>query len=328
MSRKTIFNISALLFASLLALSLVIVARTANAQDQEGETQSQAETETNQTIYEVIQAEPTLSDFEALVDAAVLDDNLKEDGPFTVFAPTNAAWAAFNTLSEEESMTDILLYHVLNGEYSSEALTDEWGIMTLAGKYLFFDATVDKAETNIVLNGTVEVTIADIAASNGVVHIVDAVVPFPEENSLFASELGSPDATIAEVLADDGRFETFLSLAEAAGLTEALENTAATYTLFAPTDEAFEQVPEEMMDDWLANPEEALNTILSYHIVGDRLSINQIANDDYLPTLEGRALVVTIDEDVRVYLNGRSVESFNILASNGVIHVVDEVILP
>jgi uncharacterized surface protein with fasciclin (FAS1) repeats len=83
-----------------------------------------------------------------------------------------------------------------------------------------------------------------------------------------------------------------------------------------------------MMEDWLANPEEGLNTILSYHLVGDRLSINQIANDDYLPTLEGRALVVTIDEDVRVYLNGRSVESFNILASNGVIHVVDEVILP
>jgi uncharacterized surface protein with fasciclin (FAS1) repeats len=307
---------------------LVIVTGTASAQDQEGETQSQTETETSQTIYEVIRAEPTLSDFEALVDAAALDDNLQEDGPFTVIAPTNAAWAAFNTLSEEESMTDILLYHVLNGEYSSEALTDEWGIMTLAGKYLFFDATVDKTETNIVLNGTVEITSEGIAASNGVVYIVDAVVPFPEENSLFASELGSPDATIAEVLANDGRFETFLSLADLAGLMEELENTSAHHTLFAPTDEAFAQVPEEMMEDWLANPEEALNTILSYHIVGDRLSINQIANDDYLPTLEGRALVVTTDENIQVYLNGRPVQSFNILASNGVIHVVNEVILP
>jgi uncharacterized surface protein with fasciclin (FAS1) repeats len=83
-----------------------------------------------------------------------------------------------------------------------------------------------------------------------------------------------------------------------------------------------------MMESWLSDPGGALNTILSYHIVGDRLSINQIATDEYIPTLEGRALAVTTDEDVQVYLNGRPIQSFNILSTNGVIHVVDEVILP
>lgn len=82
------------------------------------------------------------------------------------------------------------------------------------------------------------------------------------------------------------------------------------------------------MEQWLSDPQGALRTILSYHIVGDRLSINQIATDDYLPTLEGRALVVTTDEEITVYLNGRPVQSFNILAANGLIHVMDEVVMP
>jgi uncharacterized surface protein with fasciclin (FAS1) repeats len=133
---------------------------------------------------------------------------------------------------------------------------------------------------------------------------------------------------MAEVLANDGRFNTLLSLAEQAGLMSALESTSSAYTLFAPTDEAFEAVPDKLMEEWLADPEGALNVILSYHVVPDRLSINQIATDDYLPTVEGRPLVVTTDEDIQVYLNGRPIQDFNILASNGLIHVVDEVILP
>ena len=126
----------------------------------------------------------------------------------------------------------------------------------------------------------------------------------------------------------DGRFDTFLSLARQAGLADLLDNPGGNFTVFAPTDEAFANVPEEMMDSWLSDPGGALNTILSYHIVTDRLSINQIATDEFIPTLEGRALAVTTDEDVQVYLNGRPVQSFNILAANGVIHVVDEVVLP
>lgn len=66
-----------------------------------------------------------------------------------------------------------------------------------------------------------------------------------------------------------------------------LEDVGGTYTVFAPTDEAFAALPEEMMEQWLSDPEGALRTILFYHIVGDGLSINQIATDDYLPTLEG-----------------------------------------
>lgn len=313
-----------LLFVGFMALSLLI--STGSVAAQEGDTQTQTP---EQTIYEIIQAEPELSDFEALVDAAALTDNLNQDGPFTVFAPTNDAWAAFNAANDSDaSMTDVLLYHVMNGEYNASALAQEEAVTTLAGEYLFFANSEQGEATTLVINETVPVASADIQASNGVVHIIDTVLTFPEGNTIEASDLGSPDESIIAVLEEDGRFDTLVSLLEQAGLSDELQNSNGNYTLFAPTDEAFENADQELVEEWLNDPEGALQTILSYHVINDRLTINQIANDDYLPTLEGRAIVVSIDEFVRVYLNGRPVQSFNILADNGIIHVVDEVVLP
>lgn len=318
MNGKTIF-----LLVTLLALGLVVSAGSVGAQEEEPQTQTQT-TET-QTVYDVIQSEPRLEAFEILVEAAALADNLDQDGPFTVFAPADEAWAAFGEMAPESeaSLTQILLYHVLNGEYMASTAAGRRALPTLAGEHLFFD---DKGEA-VILNETAKVIRTDIQAANGVVHVIDAVVPLPEENSLFASKQGSPEATIAQVLATDGRFETFLSLAEQAGLVELLENAGANYTLFAPTDEAFVAAPQELVEQWRSDPQGELQTILSYHIVGDRLGINQVATDGHIPTLEGRSLAVTSDEE-GIYLNGRPIQSANILATNGVIHVVDEVILP
>lgn len=324
MSRKLISKNFLLMLVGFLALSLLIGAGSVAAQ--EGEVQTQTE---NQTIYDIIQAEPELSDFEALIEAAALTDNLNQDGPFTVFAPTNDAWAAFNATNDSEvSMTDILLYHVMNGEYYAADLAQEEAVTTLAGEYLFFATSEQEGTTNLIINETVPVARADMEASNGVVHIIDTVLPFPEGNTIEASDLGSPKESIVQVLAEDGRFHTLVSLLEQAGLSDELQNSNGNYTLFAPTDDAFKNADPALVEEWRADPEGALNTILSYHIINDRLTINQIANDDYLPTMEGRAIAVTIDEYVRVYLNGRQVQSFNILADNGIIHVVDEVILP
>lgn len=332
MNRKPVLLLASLLSVTLLAFGLLAGPGNVSAQDQEGERQSSPETPAapTQTLYDVIQSEPTLASFEALVEAAGLHDNLQQDGPFTIFAPTNEAWSAFETMAAgtDATMTEILLYHVLNGEYPAASLTHRRALPTLSGKHLFLDTTTAGASFGLTLNETANVVRTDIQATNGVVHVIDDVVPLPEGNTLFASNQGMPDATIAQVLAADGRFDTFLSLAQQAGLMGQLENAAATYTVFAPTDEAFAAVPEEMMEQWLSDPHGALRTILSYHIVGDRLSINQIATDHYLPTLEGRALAVTTDEDVRVYLNGRPVQAFNLLAANGLVHVVDEVIMP
>lgn len=311
-------------------LLMLLLAASAPALAQEGEP---AEESTGElpgavlgTVYDMIRTDPRLESFQLLVEAAGLSENLDEDGPFTVFAPTNEALAALErmTANSDVTATDVLLYHVVNGRYTTQALAARGALPTLEGESLLFDGATQAS----TLNEVSTIVDANIHARNGVVHVVDALVPLPEGNEIFGSDAGAPSNTLWQVLANDGRFDTFLSLAQRAGLMQDLQNRGAQYTVFAPTDEAFADVPDELMARWEADPQGELRTILSYHIVTDRLSINQIATDEYLPTLEGRMIKVTTDEDVQVYLNGRPVEDFNVLSANGVIHVVDEVVLP
>jgi transforming growth factor-beta-induced protein len=327
---------------AILALALAVGAGAALAQ--EAEPQAQPSAAASSTVYAVIQARPELESFRILIDAAGLADNLQQDGPFTVFAPTNEALLDLESMADEMgvTITDILLYHIVNGRYPAASLSGRNAVQTLGGSYLFFEtagATTPAASSSgaspaaaargtVVLNGAAAIVQADLRASNGVVHIVDSLAPPADVDMLLESGRVVPRGTVAEVLGEIGVFGTFLSLAEQAGLMPLLEDRQNRYTVFAPTDEAFAAVDEVLMDEWLADPEGALWTILSYHIIGDRLMINQIANDHYLPTVEGRAIAVSIDEDVRVYLNGRAVSQANIVAGNDVIHVVDEVILP
>lgn len=273
------------------------------------------------TLLYTVQNHDELGNFETLIEAADLADNLEKDGPFTVFAPTDAALATFNTLASnsDATITEILLYHILNGHYLSSDLVDFSTLPTLLGEHV----VINVEGGQIILNDTVQITTADIEAENGIIHIVDAVL-LPPVNSLLTADSGSRGHTLDEVLADDGRFTTFLSLAEMAGLNDELADLGQTYTIFAPPDTAFDKLSEAQMEDILADPE----TFITYHLVNDILGINQIATDDYIPTVEGRPLVVSTDEELQVSLNGQPFTEFNVLAANGVIHVVDAVLMP
>ena len=297
----------------MLFLSLTAMAGTVRAEEQ-----------TLTTVYDVIKSDERLTRFAAWVDAAALADNLDKDGPFTVFAPTNEAFAAFDAAATETdaTLTQILLYHVINGNYPAPKVAEFDSLPTLLGEHMAF--SVQNGE--IRLNDAVKITTTDIAAANGVVHIIDAVL-IPPTNSLMTSPLGSHDLTIAEVLANEGNFTTFLALAEQAGLTSMLQDTNAMYTVFAPTDEAFATVDPVLLAQWLSNDEE-LKLILLYHIVGDQLGINQLANGQYLTTMEGRPLVLSTDENIQVHVNGFPIQRFNIVAANGVIHAVGQVLTP
>jgi uncharacterized surface protein with fasciclin (FAS1) repeats len=291
----------------------------------EGEAAAAAARPTD-TVLGVLQAQAQLSDFATLVAAAGLADNLDRDGPFTVFAPTNAAMSILGTpvVSQKTAATrtEILLYHVVNGRYLGPEIAELDLLPTLMGGYL----AVAVIDGQIVLNDEVVVTIIDIPARNGIVHIVDAVL-LPPVNSLLISDKGSREHTLSEVLAADGRFTTFLTLLDMAGLTVDLDNLSHTYTLFAPTDSAFTQLPEEEYEK-LFHDQQHRETILAYHLVGDTLGINQIAHARFIPTVEGRPLRIMTDDQIRVYINSQPLESFNIIAANGVIHVVESVLLP
>jgi uncharacterized surface protein with fasciclin (FAS1) repeats len=283
-----------------------------------------AQTETSQSVMDVIRGNDQLEDFETLIDAVGLADNLEQDGPFTIFAPTNAALANLEVqvANSEATLTEILLYHVVNGRYNGPAVANRSMLPTLLGEEMMVH--VQAGEIN--LDDDVTITTTDLEAANGVVHIVDTIL-LPPVNSLITADEGSRAHTLNEVLAEDGRFTTFLSLLDSANLDVDLDNPAQTYTVFAPTDAAFEQLSEEQMNQLMSDPQ-SLETILSYHLIGDTLGINQIATDDYIPTLEGRPLIVTTNNSQQVFINGDQLASFNIVAANGVVHAVDTVLMP
>ncbi len=263
----------------------------------------------------------------AAVQAAGLVDTLKSEGPFTVFAPTDDAFAKLPAGTVEdllkpeniETLKNILLYHVVPGKVMAA------DVVTLDGK------TADTAladnplnisvkDGKVYLNENVEVIITDIETANGVIHVIDAVL-LPEEKL----------SDIVDTAVADGRFTTLVAAVQAAGLVETLKGEGP-FTLFAPTDEAFAKLPAGTVED-LLKPEnlETLTNILLYHVVpGKVMAADVVQLDGQMvdTALEGEKIKITV-KDGKVYLNDTvQVIITDIETSNGVIHVIDTVLLP
>jgi transforming growth factor-beta-induced protein len=321
MSKITIRLLAILLLAGLMATTGVIAAVPA-VQEGDDEPEALAATE---TVLDVIRSEESLESFLALVEAGALADDLDGEGPFTVLAPTNEAFEAFAAEQDQidATLTHVLLYHVIEGNYPASTAAWRGSLPTLLGESVTFDFA------NRV-NGSSVITTKNLEADNGVVHIIDEVL-IPPPNSLFTSQKGSTAMNLFGVLSEDERFAAFLELAGTGGLDdleELLSNPNVNYTVFVPSEEAIADMDEDLRQQLEDNPETDLQTIVMYHIVADLLGINQIVNDDFITTVEGRPLIVTTDEDLQVYINGYELSDYNIRASNGVIHIVEGVLTP
>ena len=249
----------------------------------------------------------------AAVEAAGLVDALKAEGPLTVFAPTDDAFAALPEgtidalLADIPALTDILLFHVVEGKVMAADVVELASAMTLQGQYV--DIVVDGG--SVFVNGA-EVIITDIETSNGVIHVIDAVI-LPESRN------------IVEIAVEDGRFTTLVAAVEAAGLVEALTGEGP-LTVFAPTDDAFAALPEGTVEGLLADIP-ALTDILLYHVVEGKVMSDQVVTLSEAITLQGEMVTVRVEMG-NVYINDSQVIITDIDASNGVIHVIDAVLLP
>jgi uncharacterized surface protein with fasciclin (FAS1) repeats len=246
----------------------------------------------------------------AAIEAAGLTDTLKTGGPFTVFAPTDAAFDALpegtveSLLQDIPALTDILLYHVVDGQVGSAEVVDLSLVTTLQGSD--FKISVDG---DVFVNEAM-VTAVDVPASNGVIHVLDSVI--------------LPPATIAGIVADDPNFSTLLAAVDAAGLVETLDGDGP-FTVFAPTNDAFNDLPPGTVDDLLQDIP-ALTDILLYHVAADRLPAADVVAADAITTLGGEAEVVV--DAMGVTIAGAQISVTDIPAGNGVIHVIDAVMLP
>ena len=263
--------------------------------------------------------------FTMLEDALVATDLigvLNGEGPFTVFAPTDdahmALMAALGITLEEllayPGLTDVLLYHVVEAQALSTDLIDGQQITTLLGA----DVQVTITGDGVFINQA-QVIVADLVADNGVVHVIDAVL-LPEEDE----EL--PE-TVVDIIVES-EVHTLLELAVgAAGLVDALSGEGP-FTVFAPTDDAIVALTVALgitADDLLALPN--LGEILQYHVVAAEAYSDDLIDGQTLTTLEGSDVTVTIG-DAGVMINEAMVIIADLEADNGVVHVIDAVLIP
>ena len=259
------------------------------------------------------------------LQAADLVPVLKRPGPFTVFAPTDAAFAKLppgfidDLLKPEnkQKLIHVLLYHVVAGNFTAAsiiALNPPVRIPTLAGASFLVTKDGDKLKVD---NATV--IIADVFATNGIIHALDTVLLPPP------SGLDIVDTAIA-----NGNFKTLVKALTAADLVDALKGPGP-FTVFAPTDAAFAKLPPGVIDD-LLKPENKpkLIELLKYHVVAGNLTSQAIIDKKppvRLETLAGRNVLITLDGD-KLKVNDATVIIPNVFCTNGIIHAIDTVLLP
>lgn len=253
----------------------------------------------------------------AALGAADLVDTLKGAGPFTVFAPTDDAFAKLpagtvETLLKPENrdtLTGILTYHVVPGSVMAKQVVGLNGAKTVNGQRV--DIAVDGS--TVTVDGA-KVIATDIQCDNGVIHVIDSVI-LPA------------DKTIPETAAAAGSFGTLLAAVKAAGLAETL-GSKGPFTVFAPTDEAFKALPAGTVES-LLKPEnkQQLIDILKYHVVSGRVYSEDALKAKSASTLQGSPIKVNVTSG-GASINNAGLVKTDIDASNGVIHVIDAVLLP
>lgn len=251
----------------------------------------------------------------AAVKAAGLVDTLKGTGPFTVFAPTDEAFAmlpagtveALLKPENKAKLTQILTYHVVPGRVMASDVVKLDSAKTVAGPSIAITIT-DKS----VMVDNAKVVKTDIGCSNGVIHVIDKVI-LPRD--------------IVEIAAGAGSFKTLVSAVKAAGLVETLKGDGP-FTVFAPSDEAFAKLPAGTVES-LLQPENKskLQAILTYHVVPGKVLAADVVKVTSAKTVQGQSLAVKVEGGTVMVDNAKVIKT-DIVGSNGVIHVIDSVVLP
>ncbi|MCL5246972.1 fasciclin domain-containing protein [Cellulophaga sp. 20_2_10] len=302
------------------------------------------------TLVDVVVASDALTVLEAAVIKAGLVDTLSSDGPFTVFAPTDAAFVAlldmlgddynsledFDTEGELELLKNILLYHVIPAKVLSTDLAAGEVGTALADNSI---EVVDNDGTFVLSDASdVNATISavDIMASNGIAHVIDKVL-LPQAAVDF---IASQQPTIVELAIATNDLSILVGALQQAdaGLVDLL-GTEGPFTVFAPTNDAFAALLDELGDDYneladfdTEDEKEMLATILKYHVIaGTAAYSTDLSNNQMITTAQG--------EDVTVNLTGgvfiqdatdtdAAVTTADVMAKNGVVHIIDKVLLP
>lgn len=310
MSATTSNSFRSLLFPTLTAALAVVLPA-----------QHPKDASASQPTMDIVETASKAGSFETLLAAARaagLVDTLKSKGPFTVFAPTDAAFAKLPEgtvealLKDKEKLAAILTYHVVPGINPAKSLAGESWVETVEGQSIRVrvgdrGAFVDDAK----------VIKTDIRTTNGMIHVIDTVI--------------MPRPDIVDTAVKAGSFKTLVTAVKAADLVEVLKGEGP-FTVFAPTDEAFAALPDGTIPGLLENKEK-LQAVLTYHVISGRVLAGDLpmakgdAASAMPATVQGQKLQIKRTKD-GVTINGARVVKADVIAGNGVIHVIDAVLLP
>lgn len=310
---KTVFNRRTVLIAAALGASTTLLQACGGGDD-----------EPQHTIVEVAQKTPDLS---ILVEAVVAADLVPtlSTGALTVFAPTNAAFAALLAelgitkealLADKPLLTAVLTYHVLGSKVELANVPVGKPITPVGGGFFKVESAGGLKITD-GRNRVSNITATDIEASNGVVHLVDRVL-LPANRDIVATAQALPD------------FSILVEAVVAAGLVETLQGTGP-FTVFAPTNAAFAALLAELgvSKAALLADKAMLTKVLTYHVLPSRVLKAEVPVGKPITTVQGQSFTINAslqitDQNARV----ANLVGTDVFASNGVIHVVDRVLLP
>jgi uncharacterized surface protein with fasciclin (FAS1) repeats len=206
-----------------------------------------------------------------------------------------------------------LLYHVASGSVLSTDLSDGQIVTTLQGQTV----TIDITGGNVFVNNA-QVIVADLLAENGVVHVIDAV--------LLPNLVEPLPATVVDIIVNSDVHTTLEAAVIAAELADDLSGTGP-FTVFAPTDAAFAALPAGVVDALLLDPTGDLAQILLYHVASGSVLSTDLSDGQIVTTLQGQTVTIDITGG-NVFVNNAQVIVADLLAENGVVHVIDAVLLP
>jgi len=304
----------------LLGVALLATAFVAACDDDDGD--DMMAPEEPGTVAEIAAGSDDFDTLEAALNAAGLTATLDGPGPFTVFAPTDDAFAALpaGTLDDlllpenQAQLVDILTYHVVSGNLAASDVVSSSTLTMLNGETV----SVSVNGSTVMINDAV-ITMTDIEASNGTIHVIDAVLLPPEPEP--------QPQTIAEIAAGSEDFETLTAALGAAELVETLDGPGP-FTVFAPTDDAFAALPAGTLDDLLLPENQGqLVDILTYHVVGLELAAADVVAATTITMLNGDDVTITVDGE-NVMINDAMITMTDVEARNGVVHVIDAVLTP
>ena len=276
---------------------------------------------TDNTINGIVSTTPDFSTLNAAVTKAGLSATLSSAGPFTVFAPTNEAFTASGITSAvlgsltADQVKNILLYHTIPSKIlAAQVPAGPNAPVTAANGGILY---VTNNSNGVFVNG-IQVTQANVQASNGVVHVIGKV-------------LMPPSGNIVEMAQADTSLSYLVAAVIHANLQGALSGDGP-LTVFAPTNNAFRAAGFETIASINAADPATLASILTYHVIDARVFSSDLTDGEQAPTLNGQKVTIGLTSGATVKGNANmspsNIVATNIVATNGVIHVIDQVLLP